>query len=190
MFNLSDGDDTAQRASGIETQRHQNQDHSSSRTNQTETMPKAKRKKRRSSCPKGWVPAGITVPVRLTKGQEAYCQRAVGIARFCYNLSVATQRFCRANRLRQPGWMNICGEFNRVRRKEFHIVTEVSSKVAERAFMDFGKAVDNWRNKELRSRAPKFKKKEATGTGPFRAASAGGHMARGTSETTLPATRA
>ena len=30
--------------------------------------------------------------------------------------------------------------------------------------MDFGNSVDNWRNRELRSRAPKFKKKKATRT--------------------------
>ena len=36
-------------------------------------MPKAKRKrKKHSSCPKGWVPAGAVVPVRLTKKQEEY----------------------------------------------------------------------------------------------------------------------
>ena len=141
-------------------------------------MPRAKRnrKKRKSSCPKGWVPAGITVPVHLTKRQAAYCLRAVGIARFCYNLAVATQRFCRTNRLRQPGWMAIYREFNRVKREDYPFVTEVSSKVAEGAFMDFGKAVDNWRNRELRSRAPKFKKKKFTDTGSFRAASGVDHI--------------
>ncbi|MYC37766.1 MAG: helix-turn-helix domain-containing protein [Chloroflexi bacterium] len=67
-------------------------------------MPRTKRnrKKRKSSCPKGWVPAGTTVPVRLTKRQASYCQRAFGIARFCYNLAVATRQSCRTNRLCQP----------------------------------------------------------------------------------------
>ena len=143
---------------------------------QTETIPKAKRKKKRFSCPKGWVPAGVTVPVRLTKRQEAYCERAIGIARFCYNLSVATLNFCQTNRLRRPSWMAIYKEFNRVKREDYSFVTEVSSKVAEGAFMDFDKAVDNWRNRELRSRAPKFKKKKATGIGSFRAASGVDHI--------------
>jgi len=71
-------------------------------------VPKTRKKKRRNShCPKGWVPAGAVVPVRLTKKQEAYCNRAVGIARFCYNLAVATHRFCLATRLCQPGWMDL-----------------------------------------------------------------------------------
>ena len=136
-------------------------------------MPKAKRKKKRSSCPKGWVPAGITVPVRLTKGQEAYCQRAVGIARFCYNLAVATHRF---NRMKPPSWMDIYKGFNRVKREDYPFVTEVSSKVAEGAFLDFGRSIANWRNRELRSSAPKFKKKKATGAGSFRAASGVDHI--------------
>ena len=141
-------------------------------------MPKTRKKKKKvSSCPKGWVPAGAVVPVRLTKKQEAYCKRAVGIARFCYNLAVAIHRFCLANKLRQPGWMDVYKEFNKVKREDYPFATEVSTKVAEGAFMDFGRALSNWRNRDLRSRAPRFKKKKATETGAFRAASGVDHIA-------------
>ena len=115
--------------------------------------------------------------MRLTKRQEAYCKRAVGIARFCYNLAVATHRFCIANQLRQPGWMDVYKEFNKVKHEGYPFSTEVSVKVAEGAFMDFGKALANWRNRDLRSRAPRFKKKKATETGTFRAASGVDHIA-------------
>ena len=37
--------------------------------------------------------------------------------------------------------------------------------------MDFGKALANWRNPNIKARAPKFRKRKATGTGSFRAAS-------------------
>lgn len=129
------------------------------------------RKRRTSSCPKGWLPAGACVPVHLTKRQEGYCRRAVGIARFCYNLAVATHRFCRTNRLRPPSWMDINKEFNAVKRAEYPFATEVASRVAEGAFMDFGRALANWRNRDLKARAPTFKKKRATGSGSFLAAS-------------------
>ena len=82
---------------------------------QTETIPKAKknRKKRKSSCPEGWIPAGVAVLVRLTKLQKAHCQRAVGIARFRYNPTVATHGFHRVNRMKPSSWMDIYKEFNR-----------------------------------------------------------------------------
>ena len=132
---------------------------------------KRPRKSGTSSCPKGWVPAGASVPVRLTKKQEEYCRRAIGIARFCYNLAVATHRFCRTNRLRPPSWMEISKEFNAVKKAEYPFTTEVASRVAEGAFMDFGRAIANWRNKDLKARAPTLKKKKATGSGSFLAAS-------------------
>ena len=67
--------------------------------------------------------------------------------------------------------MDIYKEFNSIKRDEYLFTTEVSSRVAEGAFMDFGKALSNWRNKELRARAPRFKRKKTTGAGSFRAAS-------------------
>ena len=37
--------------------------------------------------------------------------------------------------------------------------------------MDFGKSLTNWRNPNLKARAPRFRKRKVTGTGSFRAAS-------------------
>ena len=48
----------------------------------------------KSSCPDGYRPAGIVIPLRLTKRQEKYSwHKAVGIARAVYNLMVATHQF-------------------------------------------------------------------------------------------------
>ena len=126
---------------------------------------------RKSSRPDGWVAAGAKAPLRLTKKQEQYCRRAMGISRFCYNLAVATHRFCRANRLTWPSWQDIYKEFNACKRDDYPFVAEVASRVAEGAFMDFGRAVANWRNPDIQARSPRFRKKKLTGSGSFRAAS-------------------
>ena len=115
--------------------------------------------------------AGAKVTLHLTVSQEQYCRRALGISRFCYNLSVATHRFCRANRLPWPSWQDIYKAFNECKREDYLFTTEVASRVAEGAFMDFGKAVANWRNPGLNARAPRFRKRKLTGSGSFRAAS-------------------
>ena len=132
----------------------------------------SKRNKRsRSSCPEGWMPAGYSVPVRLTVAQERYSRRAVGITRFVYNLCVATHRFCRVNRLPWPSWQDLYKEFNAIKREECPFVTEVASRVAEGAFMEFGTPVRNWRDPKLNAGPPKLKKKLRTGNGSYRAAS-------------------
>lgn len=130
-----------------------------------------KQAERRSSRPEGWLAAGAVVPLRLTVRQEAYCRRAIGIRRFCYNLAVATHRFHRVNRMPWASWQDIYQAFNACKREDYPFVTAVSSRVAEGAFMDFGRAVANWRNTGLKTRAPKFEKRKMTGTGRFRAAS-------------------
>ena len=135
-----------------------------------------KKSQRKSSCPKGWVPAGARVPLRLTQRQETYCMKAIGISRFCYNLAVATHRFHRINRMPWPSWQDINKGFNACKQDDYPFVTEVSSRVAEGAFMDFGKAVANWRNPETRAGLPRFKKKKLTGIGSFRAASGVRHI--------------
>ena len=137
-------------------------------TAQRKITPKSQRK---TSCPEGWVPAGATAPVRLTVKQEQYCRKAIGINRFCYNLAVATHKFHRVNRLPWPSWQDIYKAFNACKHQDYPFVTEVNSRVAEGAFMNFGKAIANWRNPELKARAPKFKRKKLTGAGSFRAAS-------------------
>ena len=126
---------------------------------------------RKSSCPEGWVPAGARVPLRLTVSQQKYCRQALGIRRFCYNLAVATHRFHRNNRLPWPSWQDIYKAFNACKHEDYPFVTEVASRVAEGAFMDFGKAIANWRDPETRTRALKFLKRKRTGQGSFRAAS-------------------
>ena len=130
-----------------------------------------KKSQQKSSCPKGWLPAGANVPIYLTQKQEIYCRKAIGISRFCYNLAVATHRFHRTNQMSWPSWQDMSTAFNACKRDDYPFVTQVSSRVAEGAFIDFGKAMTNWRNPELRARPPRFKKKKLTGTGAFRAAS-------------------
>ena len=49
-----------------------------------------------SSCPDGWLKAGIKVPLHLTVRQEQYATRAVGTARSVFNLMVATHQMARA----------------------------------------------------------------------------------------------
>ena len=126
---------------------------------------------RKSSCPDGWMPAGYSVPIRLTVRQETYCRRAIGVNRFVYNLCVATHRFCRTNRMPWPSWQDISKAFNACKHEDYPFATEVASRVAEGAFMDFGTAVKNWRDSGHRAGAPRFRKKSRTGAGSFMAAS-------------------
>ena len=137
-------------------------------TTQRKITPRSERK---STRPEGWIPAGARVPIRLTVKQEQHCRQAIGISRFCYNLAVATHRFHRANRLPWPSWQDIYKAFNACKHEDYSFVTEVTSRVAEGAFMDFGRAMVNWRNPKLKTRAPRFKRRKLTGSGSFRAAS-------------------
>ena len=73
--------------------------------------------------------------------------------------------------------MDAYKEFNKVKREDYPFATEVFVKVAEGAFMDFGKALANRRNRDLKSKSQTFKKKKATGTRAFRAASGMDHIA-------------
>ena len=124
-----------------------------------------------SSCPTGWLPAGHSVPIRLTLKQQLYCRRAIGIHRFVYNLCVATHRFCHANRLPWPSWQDLNREFNALKLEEFPFVTQVSYRVAEGAVRQFGQAIANWRNPDHHAGPPTFHKKRRIGSGSFRAAS-------------------
>ena len=54
------------------------------------------RTKQRTTCPEGWLKAGVKVPVSLTVKQDRYATRAMGIARAVFNLMVATHRSARA----------------------------------------------------------------------------------------------
>ena len=125
----------------------------------------------RSSCPKGCMPAGYAVPLRLTVKQERYCRRAIGITRFIYNLCVVAHRFCRKNRMAWPSWQDLYKAFNAAKREDYPFSCEVASRVQDGAFMDFGAALRNWRDPGHPTGLPRFRKKRTTGTGSFRAAS-------------------
>ena len=117
------------------------------------------------------MPAGYSVPLRLTVRQELYCRRAIGITRFIYNLCVATHCFCRTNRLNWPSWQDLYKAFNACKREDYPFATEVASRVQEGAFMDFGAALKNWRDSSHPAGTPRFRKRRRTGAGSFRAAS-------------------
>ena len=117
------------------------------------------------------MPAGYTVPVRLTVRQERYCRRAIGVNRFIYNLCVATHRFCRTNKMPRPSWQDLYKAFNACKHEDYPFATEVASRVQEGAFMDFGAAIRNWRDPNSPAGPPRFRKKSGTGSGSFRAAS-------------------
>lgn len=142
----------------------------------------AAKKPAKSSCPEGWLAAGISIPLELTKRQQRYARRAAGISRFVYNLAVATHQFCRRNRIRYPsgkddgksytpGAHDMARVFNAVKRLEYPFVAEVSKFVAQGAFRDFDHALKRWRDPEVKSGPPQFKKRKRTGTGGFLAAS-------------------
>ena len=89
-----------------------------------------------STCPEGWLKAGIKVPVHLTVRQERYAARCVGIARAVYNQMVAAHRMARAHgEGRWPSPMELEKTFNGLKHeREFGMgyVTEVSKFVAQR----------------------------------------------------------
>lgn len=137
------------------------------------------KKQQKSSCPEGYLAAGINIPLELTKRQQRYARRAAGISRLCYNTAVATLRMCLANHLRYPSGKNdgksyypgandIAKTFNAVKHEHYPFVTEVSKFVAQDAFRDFGNALQLWWNPDIKSGPPQFKKKKRTGAGRFR----------------------
>ena len=132
------------------------------------------KKGRRSSRPRGWLPGGATMRISLTQKQQDYCRRAIGINRFCYNLAVAVNHFQWHNDMRRSSWQDIYKAFNTCKRDDYPFVLEVSSRVAEGAFMDFGRAMSRWRSGL--SGPPQFKRKKSTGAGSFRAASGVDHV--------------
>ena len=134
-----------------------------------------KRHNQRSTCPEGWLKAGIRVPVSLTVRQEQYAARCMGIARSVYNQMVATHRMARVHGYGAwPSPMELEMTFNELKHlPEFGMqyATEVSKFVAQGACRDFRRACENWLNPELRARKPSIKKKNRNGTGSFLAAS-------------------
>ena len=134
-----------------------------------------KRNDQRSTCPEGWLKAGIRVPVHLSVRQEKYAARCVGITRAVYNQMVAAHRMARAHgEGRWPSPMQLEKTFNGLKHEpEFGMgyAVEVSKFVAQGACRDFRRAYENWRNPNLRAAKASFKKKNRNGTGSFLAAS-------------------
>ena len=85
--------------------------------------------------------------VHLTVKQQQPCRRAIGITRFVFNRCVATKQLCRINRLPWPSWQDLYKSFNAGKREACRFVTEVASGVAKGAFIDFGTAIKNWRDR-------------------------------------------
>ena len=133
---------------------------------------KGKKQKQPSSCPDGWLTAALVVQLELTRRQEKYARRAVGIARFVYNRMVANDQAGRDTGL----WLTpheLEKEFNSVKQTNpsLAFTTQVSKFVAQGACRNYRNAHSRWRNKQLKSRKPTFHKKRLTGTGSFLAAS-------------------
>ena len=126
-----------------------------------------KSKSRQSNKPEGWINSGWKVPIHLTCKQEKYAWRAMGVARFAYNLALFTHQFHRRNRLKWASVNDMQKAFNACKREDYPFVLNVSKYVAEGGFLDFEKALNNWRNPKIPARCPKPKKKKGTGNGAF-----------------------
>lgn len=133
---------------------------------------KGKKRKQPSSCPEGWEPAAMVLQLELTRRQEIYAQRCVGIARFVYNRMVANDQSGRDVGL----WLSpheLEKEFNAAKHinPALSFVTEVSKFVAQGACRNYRNARSRWPNKKLKARRLVFHKKNRTGAGSFLAAS-------------------
>ena len=133
---------------------------------------KGKKRMQPSSCPEGWGPAAMALQLELTRRQERYAQRCVGIARFIYNRMVANDQAGRDSGL----WLTpheLEKEFNAAKRVNpaLAFTTEVSKFVAQGACRNYRNARSRWLNKKLKASRPVFHKKNRTGTGSFLAAS-------------------
>ena len=131
-----------------------------------------KKRRQPSSCPDGWLPAAIVAQLELTRRQEHYAQRCVGIARFVYNRMVANDQAGRDEGL----WLSpheLEKEFNAAKHinPALSFATEVSKFVAQGACRNYRNARSRWLNKKLKARRPVFHKKNRTGAGSFLAAS-------------------
>ena len=133
---------------------------------------KGKKRKQPSSCPEGWAPGAVVVQLELTRRQEHYARRCVGISRFVYNRLVANDQAGRDTGL----WLTpheLEKEFDAAKRinPSLAFVTEVGKFVAQGACRNYRNARSRWLSQELQARRPVFHKKNRTGTGSFLAAS-------------------
>ena len=130
------------------------------------------KRKQPSTCPEGWLAAGIVVQLELTRRQERYAQRCVGIARFVYNRMVGNDQAGRDVGL----WLTpheLEREFNAAKHVNpaLAFVTEVSKFVAQGACRNYRNARSRWLSREVKARRPVFHKRRRTGKGSFLAAS-------------------
>ncbi len=123
-------------------------------------------KDRKSNRPESWLDSGWKVPVHLTDKQERYAWRAMGIARFAFNLACATHAFHRANRMQWPYVSDIQKAFNACKREDYPLVLEVSKFVAQGGFQDFEKSVKNWRDCSHPAGRPTLRRRK-DGNGSF-----------------------
>ena len=134
-----------------------------------------KRNNQNSSCPEGYHPAGTSIPLRLTKRQEKYAGRAIGISRAVYNTMVATHQLARAHGHGPwPSPMETEKLFNQLKHDPafgMTFTTQVSKFVAQGACRDFRNAYNRWRDPDQKAGKPVFHKKNANGTGSFLATS-------------------
>lgn len=131
-----------------------------------------KRNGQPSSCPEGWIESGIVIPIKNpSKTLQAYTSRAIGQARFVYNLARATHKFHRQNHMPWPSAPDLASALTQAKKEEYSFLNQCSKFVAQGALADFEKAINNWRDPELPASPPKAKKKNRNGSGSFLAAS-------------------
>ena len=133
---------------------------------------KGKKRKQPSSRPQGWQAAAVVVQLELTRRQEHYARRCVGISRFVYNRLVANDQAGRDTGL----WLTpheLEKEFNAAKQvnPSLAFITQVSKFVAQGACRNYRNARSRWLNPEIKARRPVFHRKNRTGTGSFLAAS-------------------
>ena len=118
---------------------------------------KGQKRKQPSSCPEGWEPAAMVLQLELTRRQERYARRCVGIARFIYNRMVGNDQAGRGSGL----WLTpheLEEEFNAAKHinPALCFVTEVSKFVAQGACRNYRNARSRWLNKKIKARRPVF----------------------------------
>ena len=101
-----------------------------------------KKRKQPSSCPENWFPAAVVVQLDLTRRQERYAQRSVGIARFVYNRMVANDQAGRDAEPLAHTSHELEKELNSAKQvnPSLAFVTEVSKFVAQGACRNYRNA--------------------------------------------------
>ena len=90
------------------------------------------------------------------KQQEILLRKSCGCARFAYNWALAkwNEEYQSGNK---PNYLKLKKEFNTIKKEQFPFVTEVTKCASETAFINLGRAFNNFFHKL--SKYPQFKKK-------------------------------